>query len=158
MNSRIQATTNTQNKLIPPRELYDDYGAMLLGYIVGVVNDRHVAGQYLVEIFKDLSNGLSVNQEKGSSVFVQLQLLARKKLEPFFETAKNCSTTDFVYDAQSKNRSIGLMTPDQQTVFCGMHYHGKSVNILALELNKSGDEIRKILKESFTIIRNSNGR
>lgn len=158
MNLRIQSTTTASNKIIPAKELYESYGAMLLGYISDVVNDQNIAGQYLVEVFKDLPNGLPVNQEKGLSIFVQLQMLARKKLEPFFETVRGCAMPDQSANGQNKNRYIGQMTPDQQTVFCGMHYHGKSVNILSLELNKSGEEIRKILKESFTIIRNNNGR
>ena len=46
------------------------------------------------------------------------------------------------------------MTPEQEQVFCGMHYHGKSTATLAAELGKSEDAVKIILKESFTIIRN----
>jgi hypothetical protein len=49
------------------------------------------------------------------------------------------------------------MTLEQLHVFCGLHYHGKNTITLAAELGKSEDDIRKILKESFTLIRNSHG-
>jgi hypothetical protein len=157
MNQQIQSTAPTN--FIPARDLYNNYGAMLLGYISGIVNDPNIAGQYLVEVFKDLPDGLPADLEKGLSIFIRLQILARRKLEPFFETVRDCVVPEPATNGiHNQNKYLELMTPDQQAVFCGMHYHGKSVNILSLELNKPGEEIKKILKQSFTIIRNSSGR
>ncbi|MNY41896.1 hypothetical protein D3C86_1767410 [compost metagenome] len=49
------------------------------------------------------------------------------------------------------------LTSEQQHVFRGVYYHGKSIETIAKSENKPEDLIRKTLKEAFDIIRNSCG-
>lgn len=130
---------------------------MLLGYIFEVVKNRQVAEQYLVTVFNDAANELDEFYKPGVNAFCRLQLMARKKLAPFFENTDGYSTTGEVPDNTSlgKNKFIKQMTNEQQLVFCGAHWQGKTTSKIAAELGRPDDDIRRILKECFTIIRSS---
>ncbi|MES2268338.1 MAG: hypothetical protein V4520_16365 [Bacteroidota bacterium] len=136
--------------------LYTNYGAMLLGYIKEVVKEIAVAEQYLVEVFNDLQHtDIEELLAPGTNAFLRLQQLTRKKLASFINTVEEC--TDEVERASKKaiqgNKFINMMDKEQQLVFCGVHYHGKTTANLATELNKTEDAVRQLLRESFTIIR-----
>ena len=137
-------------------ELYTNYGAMLLGYIIEVVKDRSVAEGYLADIFSGLNVG-DIQYIAGTpdgSTYIRLQHYTRSKLVSFVNTVDDC---DDLPDnmAVKGNRLIDLMNAEQQFVFCGVHYHGKAITLLANELNKTDDEIKQILKQSFNIIRSN---
>jgi DNA-directed RNA polymerase specialized sigma24 family protein len=138
--------------------LYNQYSAMLLGYIFEVVKNMADAEQYLIAVFKDVPHELDELSKTGVNTFCYLQLMARKKLSGFFEAIDECAGTEQNSKtiANSKNKYVGLMTTDQQHVFCGIYWHGKTVAKLAEELGKAEDAVRKLLKECFTIIRSSN--
>ncbi|PAW93239.1 hypothetical protein CKK33_06895 [Mucilaginibacter sp. MD40] len=132
------------------QSLYTSYSGMLLGYIVEVVKDRTVAEKYLIDIFTGLqANDIQdiFNPDNGS-VYCRLQSYARKQL---------CQVHNTITDraVQPANRVTGLMNEEQQLVFCGLHYHGKSIAQLANELSKDEYTIRQILKQSFNIIRSN---
>jgi hypothetical protein len=137
-------------------ELYTNYGAMLLGYIIEVVKDRSVAEGYLADIFSGLTVG-DIQYIAGTpdgSTYCRLQQYTRTKLVSFINTVDDCADSpDNI--AIKGNRLINLMSAEQQLVFCGTHYHGKPINQLAKELNKTNDEIKQILKQSFNIIRSN---
>ncbi|HEK21072.1 MULTISPECIES: hypothetical protein [unclassified Mucilaginibacter] len=135
------------------QSLYTSYSGMLLGYIVEVVKDRTVAEKYLIDIFTSLqANDIQdiFNPDNGS-VYCRLQSYARKQLQ----TVHNCIAECAGQAAISSNRVTGLMNEEQQLVFCGLHYHGKSIAQLAYELKKDETAIRQILKQSFNIIRSN---
>jgi hypothetical protein len=137
--------------------LYNQYAAMLLGYILEVVKNMTVAEQYLIAVFKDVPHELEGISKLGGNEFCQLQLIARKKLTHFFVTVDECTTNDVKHIgiANSNNKYIGFMNNEQKLVFCGVYWHGKTISRLAAELEKTEDAIKKILKECFTTIRNS---
>lgn len=133
--------------------LYTSYSGMLLGYIVEVVKDHAVAEKYLIDIFTGLqANDIQdiFNPDNGS-VYCRLQNYARKKLRHVYNTVAECGGQPNL----NSNRVTGLMNAEQQHVFCGLHYHSKSIAQLANELNKDEDAIRQILKQSFNIIRSN---
>ncbi|MBL4675219.1 MAG: sigma-70 family RNA polymerase sigma factor [Mucilaginibacter sp.] len=134
------------------QELYTNYGAMLLGYITEVVKDRPAAEGYLADVFSGLSTGdiYHIAGTADGSTYVRLQQYTRKKLVSFISTTDDCANVEI-----KGNRLIDLMNPEQQLVFCGLHYHGKTIGKLAGELNKTDEEIRQILKQSFNIIRSN---
>ncbi len=158
MSARLLAKTR-EDDLLSVRSLYDSYGAMLLGYLFEVVQDRGIAEQYLIDIFNEVAKTPANYNANGLSTLSQLQILARKKLAPYYTTVKDCGTEQ--RNAKSttakQNKYLSQMTPEQQHVFCGLHYHGKSIAMLAIEIQQPEDDIRKILKESFTLIRKANG-
>lgn len=130
---------------------------MLLGYLLEVVKEKSVAEQYLIDIFNELQfDRIQAITKQGVNTFCQLQSIARKKLACFVNTVDDCADKQVkaIKPAITGNNFVARMAPEQQHVFCGMHYHGKSTATLAAELNKPEDAIRRILKESFTIIRN----
>lgn len=129
---------------------------MLLGYIKEVVKEIAIAEQYLIEVFNDLQHkDIEEILAPGANAFLRLQQLTRKKLSSFISTVEDCA--DQVEITTKKaiqgNKFIDLMDQEQQLVFCGVHYHGKTTAALATELNKPEDTIRQLLRESFTIIR-----
>jgi hypothetical protein len=138
--------------------LYTNYSGMLLGYIQQVVKDRLIAEQYLVELFSELQPlTLEEISAPGTNAFCRLQQLARNKLASYISTVGDCA--DQLGDTDKKNlqgnKFTDMMSHEQQLVFCGIHYHGKSTAALAIELNKPEATIRQLLKDSFTIIRNT---
>lgn len=131
---------------------------MLLGYIKEVVKEQAVAEQYLIELFNELkATDIKELMDNGVNQFLRLQQIARKKLSSFISTVEDCSDQDEINSKKTinGNKFIDMMHHEQQLVFCGMHYHGKTIVKLAAELNISEDTIRQLLRESFTIIRNN---
>jgi hypothetical protein len=131
---------------------------MLLGYIKEAVKDQTVAEQYLIEVFNELkATDIKDMMAPGANAFVQLQQIARKKLSSFISTVEDCADPNEVVAKKTitGNKFIEMMGHEQQLVFCGVHYHGKTTAKLAAELNKPEDTIRQLLRESFTIIRNN---
>ncbi|OOQ59200.1 hypothetical protein BC343_28990 [Mucilaginibacter pedocola] len=137
--------------------LYNSYSSMLLGYLLEALKDKQAAEQYLVEIFSQLEfTDIQAITKPGVNTYCQLQMIARKKLSAFLATVDDCAEPAKTSQPRviSGNKFIDMMSHEQQTVFCGVHYHGKSINALSAELEKPEAEIKRILKESFTIIRN----
>lgn len=143
------------SKLSSVNNLYNNYAGMLLGYLFEVVKNRSVAEQYLILVFNDVPNEIEEFYKPGVNAFCRLQLMARKKLADFFENTEDHSTYNAVQNNVFivKNKFIKEMTPDQQLVFCGAHWHGKTISKIAAEMEKPEDAVRKLLKECFTIIR-----
>lgn len=131
---------------------------MLLGYIKEAVKDQTVAEQYLIEVFNELkATDIKDMMAPGANAFLGLQQIARKKLSSFISTVEDCADANEVAAKKTitGNKFIDMMDHEQQLVFCGVHYHGKTTAKLATELNKPEDTIRQLLRESFTIIRNN---
>lgn len=131
---------------------------MLFGYINEVVKDHAVTEQYVVDLFNELqTKDLEEILAPGANAFCRLQQLARKKIASFVTTVENCGDPEKATSHKTikGNKFIDSMGKDQQAVFCGIHYHGKTTATLAGELNKPEATIRQLLKESFIIIRNN---
>lgn len=145
------------SKLSSVHNLYNSYAAMLLGYIFEVVKNRKVAEQYLVAVFNDAAMTPDEFYKPGVNAFCSLQLIARKKLASFFEGVGECSAAEAVQKntLTGKSKFIKLMTADQKLVFCGVYWQGKTTSKLAAELGRPDEDIRRVLKECFTIIRRS---
>lgn len=136
--------------------LYTKYGPLLLGYIKEVVKELNIAEQYLAEIFNELKDqDIEELLKPGAKPFLGLQQLARKKLSSFISTLEYCTDRNEIEAKKSitGNKFINLMNREQQLVFCGIHYHGKTIATLATELNKSEHTVKVLLRESFIIIR-----
>jgi 23S rRNA maturation mini-RNase III len=157
VNTQVQNSAPVgQSRLLLVHKLYQQYAGMLLGYIVDVVKNQAIAEQYLVAVFKDVTHELDELTNQDVSTFCHLQAMARKKLAEYFN-----GTVQHNGDGKNKpsicnNKYTQQMTHEQQLVFCGVHWHGKTITSLAAELNKPEESIRKILKDCFTIIRSSN--
>ncbi len=141
------------------RRLYDDYAGMLLGYINSVVKDKQVAEEYLVKIFQDLSSDFdNINWGAGSN-WLQLRSFAQKELTVFTDAIKACEYKTIPQTAPNPaNKYLKGMTDEQQQVFCSIYYHRYTTARLAHELNKPEAEISRLLKEAFTLIRQSHER
>lgn len=135
------------------QRLYDSYAGMLLGYILEIVKNHSIAEQCLVELFQSLQfTDVQDIMQPGINTYCRLQQLARKKLNEADNNDVSVATSDLT---PNHSKYTQLMTPDQQLVFCSVHYHGKTTATLAIELNKPETQIRQLLKESFTIIRSN---
>lgn len=135
--------------------LYDEYAGVLLGYIYEVVKDHAMAEQYLVSVFNELPGHLHEIIQPGLNTYRQLQLLTRKVLANYFETIPVCKTTDPEknYLPSTTNKFLLGMTKEQQLIFCSIHYQGKSISVLAAEMKKPEEVIKKLLQQAFTAIR-----
>jgi hypothetical protein len=90
MGARLLTETKKNDKLLLLHSLYNNYGAMLLGYLFEIVKDQDIAEKYLVEIFEEIAVEPDQYYLNGSA-FGQLQNLARKKLAPFYRTVEYCA-------------------------------------------------------------------
>ncbi|MCD0490167.1 hypothetical protein LPB86_18140 [Pedobacter sp. MC2016-14] len=135
--------------------LYDKYAGMLLGHVFTIVKDLKLAEEYLVLIFCELAHKFNHKEPHHINNWCQLQRFAMQKLTPF--------TIDICNDEKSsgqssagndlKNTLLDLMNEDEKYIFCAVYYHGKNISKIALQLNKSEDSVRKILKQAFAIMR-----
>ncbi len=136
------------------RSLYDDFAAMLLGYIVEVIGDKRIAEEYLAKIFNGLAqNFTEIDWNEGSN-WCALQRYAKDQLAKFDHAAAGCDPPGTQMDLP--NRYLNKMTNEQKLVFCNIYYRKKSTAQLATEINKPEELVKKLLKEAFTIIRKSN--
>lgn len=145
------------NSSAQTRTLYDEYAPLLLGYIHEVVKDKKLAEQYLIAVFNEVPQHLHNLLQPGANTFLCLQLLTRKILADVFETIPVCTVTDDHkrYLPERPSKFLTGMTSEQQLIFCSIHYHGKSINVLAAELNMPEEVIKKILQQAFAAIRRS---
>ncbi|QQL50744.1 RNA polymerase sigma factor [Mucilaginibacter ginkgonis] len=139
------------------RDLYDKYGAMLYGFIYHIVKDRSLAEQYLVDIFKDITQQLDELNTNNASVWVQLQTMARNKVNNMVEEAGDNEAQGLkaIGSFIARNKFLGLMSNEQRIVFCNVYYHRQSTAALSAELKITEEAVRRILKEAFSIMRNS---
>ena|ERR1700761_5375570 len=141
MLKKDQALLHTKPTHI--HSLYSDYAGMLLGYILQAVNDKKLAEEYVVKIFRNLAMYPHLNQVNTWS---RLQQFAKQELNKYHE----CEAPN-----SSPNKYLTQMTDEQKHIFCSFYYTQKSTPEIAREVNKSEDEVRKILKEAFVLIRRS---
>jgi hypothetical protein len=139
--------TSTQTK----QDLFNQFGGMLFGYISEVVKNKTLAEQCLVDIFNHLQlSDIHDITRPGINTFIYLQDITRNKLAAFAADTNTPATITV-----KGNKFIDLMNPNQQQIFCGIHYHGKSIAQIAAELNKTEDAVRELLRECFNIIRSN---
>jgi DNA-directed RNA polymerase specialized sigma24 family protein len=146
-----------ENKPEGLRRLYDQHAGTLLGFLFGVLKDRKLAEEYLVQLFSELSGQYKELSWDGDNSWGQLQKFAKDKLAKFNAAATDCEpgTKSGLKEFEHKNKYIDRLTDDQKFVFCEVYYHGKTIIELSDRLNKTEDLIRKTLKEAFAIIRKS---
>jgi len=157
VNLNIERTQSlSSNDVLVTRALYYRYSSWLLGYLIAVVKDYELAEQYMVDIFKEVPNRLHEFTGSDSSPWLCLQVLAKSKLTGYTRALRSGKSN---IDSSSAERLrfdsyVNAMTTEQQIVFCGVYYYQKPTALLAQELNKADDEVKKILKEAFLIIKN----
>jgi DNA-directed RNA polymerase specialized sigma24 family protein len=146
----------SSNDVLVTRALYYRYSSWLLGYLMTVVKDYDLAEQYLVDVFKEVPNRLPEFTGSESNPWLCLQQLAKSKLKNYTRTLRSGVA---IKDQGTAERLrfdsyVNAMTTEQQIVFCGVYYYQKPTALLAQELNKADDEVKKILKEAFLMIKN----
>jgi DNA-directed RNA polymerase specialized sigma24 family protein len=146
----------SSNDVLVTRALYYRYSSWLLGYLMTVVKDYELAEQYLVEIFKEVPSRLQDFTGSNSSPWLALQLLAKSKLKEYTRALHVGKEKNNIDSAERLkfDSYVNAMTTEQQIVFCGVYYYQKSTALLAQELNKADNEVKKILKEAFLMIKN----
>lgn len=150
MNQQISITNTASGT----RAIYDEYAGLLLGYIFEVVKDKGIAEQYLVSVFKELPQHLQYVNQPGANTYQRLLLLTRTVLADFFETIPACNPDDKKSHLPARpNKFLDRMSEEEQFIFCNVHYNGKSISTLALELNKPEQAVKKILQQAFAAIR-----
>ena len=135
------------------RAIFERYGGALLGYIVGVVNDKTKAEVYLVEIFKVVARFADELMHPGVNTWLRLQQLTKNFLCDNKQVALTDFDLQFVAAGQS-NKYLNLLTADQKHVFCGIHYRNKSVQALANEMRTDENSVRRCLRGALSVIRN----
>ncbi|QHS55498.1 sigma-70 family RNA polymerase sigma factor [Mucilaginibacter sp. 14171R-50] len=136
--------------------LYTNYAAMLLGFLQEAINDPAAAERYLIEVFNDLQpSDIEHITAPGANPFCRLQLFTRKKLAYIHGTdGFKSNGKPGVATTLTGNKLVNMMSTEQQHVFCGVYYQGKSISALATELNMPVATVRQLFKDSITLIRN----
>lgn len=145
----------TQSGPVGIRSLYDKYAGMLLGYVFEILKDRKLAEECLVRIFCELSAAFGEENSDGPQNWSQLQRFAKGKLKAFTAVAGNGAVAEGIAMHHSNDQHLAALSAEQKGVFLDIYYHGKSVGLLAAELNRTEEFIRKTLKEAFAILRKS---
>jgi hypothetical protein len=153
---KLKQPNSTINAYDATYALYQRYGSLLLGYITEVLNDNILAEQCLIEVFKQVQGKIG-EYTQADSCWIRLQRLAKNILGGYQKPVTDGSNYTNGHTT-THNKYTGLMSPEQQLVFCGMHYQQKDVNALAAELNKTQNHIRQLLREALIIIRNEQKR
>lgn len=136
------------------RSLYDRYAGMLLGYVHEIVKDSKLAEECLVHIFCQLSAEFGAENSEGPRNWVQLQRYARAQLMPY--AAVSAKTVANGHELRrSDDPFLAALSAEQKRVFVDIYYYGKTPVMLATDLNKTEEFIRKTLKEAFAILRKS---
>jgi len=151
---KIERRPSLAQQPVSPHDLYDRYGAMLLGYIVEIVKERTVAEQYLIKIFCDLSKEFDDINWSDGSMWIQLQRFAKDRLAVLIDTSVNSYSPVAGIEKHTGNKQLEKLNHEQRIVFCEIYYNRKKIAEIAMELNKTEDSIRKTLKEAFAIMRN----
>jgi DNA-directed RNA polymerase specialized sigma24 family protein len=144
-----------QTKPLSIHSLYDDYAAMLLGYIYEVVKDKKVAEDFLVKTFSSVAQKFNDIDWGESNSWCQLQRIAKNELAAYNQATEGCETSEATIFSLP-NKYLNKMTDEQQLVFCNIYYRKKTTAQLAAEINKSEELVKKLLKEAFTMIRKAN--
>lgn len=136
------------------RSLYNKYAGMLLGYIFEIVKDRKLAEECLLQIFCELSEEFGDENAEGPQNWSQLQRFAMRKLK-VLTAVPRMGVAEGLAMRNSDDQQLAKFSAEQKRVFVDIYYHGKAVVILAAELNRTEEFIRKTLKEAFAILRKS---
>ncbi|MES2375336.1 MAG: sigma factor-like helix-turn-helix DNA-binding protein [Bacteroidota bacterium] len=146
-----------QTKPVSIYILYDNYAAMLLGYINEVVKDQVIAEEYLLKTFNTVAKKFNSINWNESNNWVHILRFAKAELVSFHEASKGYETPAIVSTSNSiNNKYLDKMTDEQRHVFCRIYYDKKTTAELSKEINKPGELIKTLLKEAFNIIRESN--
>lgn len=141
---------------VPPAEpkdirwFYDKYGAMLLGYINGIVKDHQASENYLISILTSFAHEFDkkVSENNNMNIWLKLRQYAQNKL-----TSLPVNSDQPIQE----NDQIGILNDLQRTIFCAVYYQGKSISYLANLLEKGENEIRNQLKLSIDEMRRARG-
>jgi len=144
----------SSNDVLVTRALYYRYSSWLLGYLMEVVKDYEQAQYYLIEVFKDVPHRLDELTGTDSNPWMGLQTMAKGKLVNFDNGPRLRKPNNATDERLRFDSYVSAMTTEQQVVFCGVYYYQKSTAILALELNKTDQEVKQILKDAFIMIKN----
>lgn len=156
MDLKLDQPNTTTNTYHATYTLYQRYGSLLLGYITEVLNDKTLAEQCLIETFKQVQGKIGeYTQAEGS--WIRLQRLAKNVIGAYHKSLNN-GHNHLNGQTTASNRYTGLMTPEQQLVFCGMHYQQKDIAMLAAELDQTQHQVKQLLREALIIIRNEQKR
>jgi len=154
----------TEKKQLPQRQdhirmLYQKYGALLLGYISGVVNNRQESEEYLVAILGRFAIDFPDHIRNGDVSWLQLLQYSRSIL-PQLQSAnpRNANHSRGNEVATKYNdEQLNLLSSREKEIFCSIYYHGKSICDLAKSLQESESRIRSEFKLSFDKIRSARG-
>ncbi len=142
------------NAVLVARALYYRYSSWLLGYLLEVLKDHRLAEQYLVEIFKEVPARLTDLHEHP---WIGLKALAKAKLLGHFNGLRIKDMVDDLSNTGDRlkfDSFISTMSTEQQIVFCGVYYYQRSTQNLAEEMGITDQEVKRILKEAFVMIKN----
>ncbi|MBB5440037.1 hypothetical protein HDC92_003735 [Pedobacter sp. AK017] len=137
------------------KQVYDQYGGMLLGYINQVIDNEKIAEEFLVNIFTDIARNYNVWNWDEYNIWSQLLNFARSKLIGFSEMAMAIGLDPQKNSAS--NKCFTKLSTEQRHVLKEVYYKGRLIQTLAKNENKPEDLIRKTLKEAFDQIRNTCG-
>lgn len=155
---KTEQNTLVETKQDRLREIYTRHGSKLFGYIYEVVKNQKTAEEYLIKIFQDIAMQPDERNLEAAENWMFLQRFAKNRLAVFVNSIQSCDPVDQASLKQfSGNRYLEILNEEQKRIFCDVYYHGKTIHEIAIALNQTEDLTRKILKESFAIMRKRGG-
>lgn len=135
--------------------LYSNYSSMLYGYVLQFIPDPSEAEKVLALIFTRLAGRLDEACNATLSVYCWLQVESRKLILEY-KRKNELPVNGHTSNGQPKNAYyLSLLhnaTEEQRTVFIEMFMNGGGKEEVATKLNKSVQEVSRLLKESLIIL------
>lgn len=140
------------------RWLYQKYGALLLGYIAGIIPEQQESEKYLVLILSrfavDREDDMLNEQVNWLSLLqYSRNLLAELGTQKGNRIAKSADSPR----KQMDDGRLNMLSNREKEIFCSIYYHGKSIGDLAASMGESENIIRSQFKVSFDKIRSAGG-
>ena len=135
--------------------LYSNYSSMLYGYVLQFIPDPSEAEKVLAQIFTNLAGRLDEACDATLSVYCWMQVEARKLILDY-KKKNGLEVNGHANNGQPKNAYYLTLlrnaTEEQRTVFQEMFLNGGAKEEVAIKMNKTVQEISRLLKESLIIL------
>ncbi|WP_443939271.1 hypothetical protein [Pedobacter sp. MW01-1-1] len=133
------------------KHLYDQYGGMVMGYMFGVVKERNLAQEYLIQFFSEISTDFFDAKLTSAQVWCALYKLAKSYLSMVLvkgignEAAGTAIPVQGLQDLSSGHRAV----------FHSVYNGEMAITELSDAQSTHPDEVKKMMRETFITMRNA---
>lgn len=156
-NKRLQKKETGLYQIPSGKSLYDQYGAMLYGYILQFIPDKEVADQSLINIFSHIYTHIDEGIRSSQGIVIWMLGEARKLLIPQLKPQKTQVENEKVIDKESNRDTFNVLfnhvSEQQKYLFIESYYKGRPIEQIAQEINLAPEKTAELLKATLLTLR-----